>query len=228
MARGKKDAVPGPTQTLHADPFRLERTSLWEAVLGMLAAGVCHVFLPDQLVIGPSWLLLAIEGVLLLPLVFLLFTGHMLLHKTLYPLLLTLLGVLTLSLASNIALLIITMVRNKNATILLRAAILLWGSNVLVFGLWYWHIDGGGPMKRQSGESQTADFLFPQQETNHPPGWIPCFLDYLFLAFTGATALSPTEMFPLTSRAKALMMGEALLSLLVVAVPAVSQFHLPW
>ena len=83
-------------------------------------------------------------------------------------------------------------------------------------------------MKRLQSANQAADFLFPQQEDGNPTGWLPCFLDYLFLAFTGATALSPTEMFPLTQRAKALMMIEALLTLLVVLVPTISQFHLPW
>ncbi|GHO63573.1 hypothetical protein KSC_024650 [Ktedonobacter sp. SOSP1-52] len=163
-----------------------------------------------------------------MPIVFTLLTERGLPYKTLHPLLLTLLGVLTLGLASSIALLLITVVGNKYATILLRAAILLWGSNVLIFGLWYWQIDGGGPVKRHRSGSPAADFLFPQQENGNPTGWRPGFLDYLFLAFTGATALSPTEMFPLTQRAKALMMIEALLSLLVVAVPAISEFHLPW
>jgi hypothetical protein len=139
-----------------------------------------------------------------------------------------LLGVLTLGLASGMVLLIITVVTNKNATILLRSALLLWCSNILVFGLWYWHIDGGGPVKRQQSGSQAADFRFSQQEDGNPTGWIPCFLDYLFLAFTGATALGPADISPLTHRAKALMMIEALLSLLVVLVPTVSQFHLPW
>ncbi|GHO47185.1 hypothetical protein KSX_53480 [Ktedonospora formicarum] len=163
-----------------------------------------------------------------MPIAFTLLTERGLPYKTLHPLLLTLLGVLTFGLASSIALLLITVIINKYATILLRAAILLWGSNVLIFGLWYWQIDGGGPVKRHRSDSQAADFLFPQQENGNPTGWIPGFLDYLFLAFTGATALSPTEMFPLTQRAKALMMIEALLSLLVVAVPAISEFHLPW
>lgn len=195
----------------------------------MLAVGILHAFLPPKLLIGPSWLLLAIEAVFLLPIVFLLLTKSRLLYnKTLYTLLLTLLGILTLGLASDMVLLIITVVANKNATILLRSALLLWGSNILVFGLWYWHIDSGGPVKRQQSGSQAVDFLFPQQEDGNPTGWIPCFLDYLFLAFTGATALGPTDMSPLTHRAKALMMVEALLSLLVVLVPTVSEFHLPW
>ena len=83
-------------------------------------------------------------------------------------------------------------------------------------------------MKLQQSGSQAADFLFAQQEDGNPTGWIPCFLDYLFLAFTGATTLGPADISPLTHRAKALMMIEALLSLLVVLVPTVSQFHLPW
>src|SRR5205814_5793216 len=105
------------------------------------------------------------------------------------------------------------------ATILLRSALLLWCSNVLIFGLWYWQIDGGGPVKRHQPGSQAADFLFPQQEDGNPTGWIPHFLDYLFLAFTGATALGPADISPLTQRAKALMMIEVLLCLLVVLVP---------
>jgi hypothetical protein len=194
----------------------------------MLAVGILHAFLPPKLLIGPAWLLLAIEAVFLVPIVFLLLTKYRLLHKTLHLLLLMLLGVLTLGLASGMVLLIITVVTNKNATILLRSALLLWCSNILVFGLWYWQIDGGGPVKRQQSGSQAADFRFSQQEDGNPTGWIPCFLDYLFLAFTGATALGPADISPLTHRAKALMMIEALLSLLVVLVPTVSQFHLPW
>jgi len=212
----------------HSDQIRFKRASLWEALLGMLAVGILHAFLPPKLLIGPAWLLLAIEAVFLVPIVFLLLTKYRLLHKTLHLLLLMLLGVLTLGLASGMVLLIITVVTNKNATILLRSALLLWCSNILVFGLWYWQIDGGGPVKRQQSGSQAADFRFSQQEDGNPTGWIPCFLDYLFLAFTGATALGPADISPLTHRAKALMMIEALLSLLVVLVPTVSQFHLPW
>lgn len=224
MARGKK----GPAQTPHVDQNRLNSPSLGGTMLGMLAVGVLYVFLPTKLLIGQPWLLLAIEAVFLLPIGFTLLSGRGLPYKTLQPLLLTLLGVLTVSLASGLVLLVITAVANKYAPILLRSALLLWGSTVLIFGLWYWQIDGGGPVKRRQPGSQAADFLFPQQEDGNPTGWIPGFMDYLFLAFTGATAHSPTEMFPLTPRAKALMMIEALLSVLVVVVPAVSEFHLPW
>ena len=228
MAQGKKGVAVDPAHMSPSDHARLKRPSLWEAMLSMLAVGVLYAFLPTKLLIGPAWLLLAIDAVFLLPIAFTLLTEHGLPYQTLHPLLLTLLGVLTLGLASAIALLIITVIGNKYATILLRSAILLWSSNILVFGLWYWQIDSGGPVKRQQSDSQVEDFLFPQQENGNPPGWTPCFLDYLFLAFTGAIALSPTEMFPLTQRAKILMMIEILLALLVVAIPTISEFHLPW
>ncbi|HEY1350333.1 MAG TPA: hypothetical protein VGF67_11985 [Ktedonobacteraceae bacterium] len=228
MAREKQGSAIDPDQMPHSDQFRLKRPSLWEVILGMLTVGVFYAFLPTRLLLGPPWLLLAIEAVCLLPIGFTLLTERGLPYKTLHPLLLTLLGVLTISLASGIVLLVITAVGNKYATTLLRSAILLWGSTVLVFALWYWQIDSGGPVKRHQSNSQAADFLFPQQENGNPTGWIPGFMDYLFMAFTGATARSPTETYPLTSRAKVLMMIEALLSVLVVVVPAVSEFHLPW
>jgi hypothetical protein len=229
MAQSKKESTGGPAQLPPSVRQRLDRPSLWGAMVGMLAVGVFHLFLPPGLLITPAWLLLAVEAVFLLPMAFSLLSRHGLPYTSLHILLHLLLGVLTLVLVCDIALLLITVIGNKYATVLLRAALLLWCSQVLVFGLWYWRIDGGGPVKRQQEHSPGAgDFLFPQQENGNPTGWMPCFLDYLFVAFTGATALSPTEMFPLTARAKALLMIEALLSLLVVAVPAVSQFHLPW
>lgn len=103
---------------------------------------------------------------------------------------------------------------------LLRSAALLWLSNILVFALWYWELDGGGPTKRHATGHQAADFMFPQQENGNDGSWAPHFLDYVFLAFTGATALSPTDTMPLTRLAKALMMVEALTALLVLSILA--------
>ncbi len=189
MARGKNVSAVDPAHMPHSDQFRLNRPSLWEAMPGMLAVGILHAFLPAKLLLGPAWLLLAVEAVFLLPIILTLLTERGLPYKMFHPLLLALLSVLTLGLASGIVLLIITVVGNKHATILLRAALLLWGSIVLIFGLWYWQIDGGGPEKRHQSGSQAADFLFPQQENGNPTGWIPCFLDYLFLAFTPVNAI---------------------------------------
>jgi uncharacterized membrane protein len=186
----------------------------------MLAVGVLYAFLPQKLLIGPGWLLLVIEVALLLPLIFTLLSGRGLPRKAIRPLIFTLLGVLTVALAIGIVLLVITLPGDKSATILLRAAALLWCSNVLVFGLWYWQFDGGGPVKRRQSGHEATDFMFPQQTTGNKTGWGPRFLDYLFLAFTGATALSPADTFPLTRPAKALMMIEALLSMTIILLLA--------
>lgn len=207
-------------QTPPPDEFRLSKIPIWEAILGMLAVGVLFLFLPSKLLVGPAWLLLTIEAVFLLPIMLTILTGYGLPHKSLRPLLLTLLGVLTLALASSIVLLLITLPGDKYATNLLRAAAILWCSNILVFGLWYWQIDGGGPVRRHASGHQAADFMFPQQVDGNTTGWTPRFLDYLFLAFTGSTALSPADTFPLTRPAKALMMIEALLSMLIIVLLA--------
>src|SRR5438132_460730 len=116
----------------------------------------------------------------------------------------------------GVALLILALSKVTLATNLLRSAVLLWLFNILVFALWYWELDGGGPWKRHLSGHRAADFQFPQQA--HGKSWAPHFFDYLFLAFTGATALSPADTNPLTTTAKALMMLEAVLSLTIVGL----------
>ena len=89
---------------------------------------------------------------------------------------------------------------------LLYSGLLLCGCNVLMFALWYWEIDGGGPEQRRESDHQAADFLFPQQMVGLDENWAPHFFDYLYVAFTGSTAFSPTDTMPLSHRAKFLMM----------------------
>jgi uncharacterized membrane protein len=99
------------------------------------------------------------------------------------------------------------------------ASVPIWLTNVIVFGLWYWELDRGGPAKRQQSERRQPDFLFPQMSTpGASPGWTPDFLDYLYTSFTNATAFSPTDTMPLTAWAKLLMMVQSLASLVTVAV----------
>lgn len=194
----------------------------WAALFGTLAIGLLYLFLPDKLIFGPSWLLLAIEGVLLLPFIISWITGYKLPHITIRILALILLGITTIALAIGIVLLIQTLPGNGRGVNLLQSAAVLWSFNILVFALWYFEIDGGGPLKRHLAGYKAADFMFPQQQ---PSGgldehWCPLFLDYVFLAFTGATALSPADTLPLTQKAKALMMIEALLSMTVILLLA--------
>ncbi len=107
---------------------------------------------------------------------------------------------------------------------LLLDAVNIWVTNVVIFALWYWALDRGGPAGRGMVKHPQIDFLFTQQQSalQNPEwaNWSPGFIDYLFLAFTNATAFSPADTFPLTARAKLLMMAEASISLTTIAVVA--------
>ena len=186
------------------------------ALVAILLTGLLYLVLPPNVIIGPNWLLLVVEGVFVVPLVIDVLTAWNLSHTARRILVLVPLGVSTLALVAGIVLFVLTLPTNKHATNLLRAAALLWSFNILVFALWYWEVDGGGPWKRHLAGHRAADFLFPQQASGER--WVPHFLDYLFVAFTGATALSPTDTYPLTRLAKMLMMFEAVLSLIVIGI----------
>ena len=186
------------------------------AIAGMLLTGLLYLALPPDVTVGPNWLLLVVEGVFLVPLAIDALTAWNLPHRARRLLVLLPLGVSTLALVSGVVLFVLTLPAERHAANLLRAAALLWCFNILVFALWYWEVDGGGPWKRHLSREEAPDFLFPQQAAGKR--WIPHFLDYLFLAFTAATALSPADTYPLTRAAKMLMMVEALLSLAVVGI----------
>jgi hypothetical protein len=99
------------------------------------------------------------------------------------------------------------------------ASVPIWLTNVIVFGLWYWELDRGGPALRQQAHHRRPDFLFPQMSTpGSAPGSPPGFLDYPYTSFTNATAFSPTDTMSLTAWAKLLMMLQSLASLVTVGV----------
>ncbi len=106
---------------------------------------------------------------------------------------------------------------------LILEAIKIWLINVLVFALWYWLFDRGGPGDRIWPWSRRPDFVFPQMQMSTELAsehWTPNFIDYLYLSFTNSTAFSPTDTLPMTSWAKVLMLVQALISLLTVAIVA--------
>ncbi len=92
----------------------------------------------------------------------------------------------------------------------------------MVFSLWFWELDGGGPHKRHSEGYRANDFAFPQSAlgVHHERGWIPGDIDYLFVAFTASSPFSPTDTLVLSHRAKILMMIQALISISTLAVLA--------
>jgi uncharacterized membrane protein len=96
----------------------------------------------------------------------------------------------------------------------------IWLTNVIVFALWYWEFDRGGPAARALGVRQYPDFMFPQMSSPDlaPPDWEPAYADYLYLAFTNASAFSPTDVMPLSRWAKLAMTIQSVISIVTVAL----------
>lgn len=194
----------------------------WHVIIGIFTLGILYAALPARYTLGPGWVPLVIEVVLCIPFLLEHFTNFTLSLRVRRTLAFVLLAIVTLGLMSAVTFLILTLANNTptQAIQLLRTAALLWVSNILVFSLWYWEVDGGGPEKRHNTGHKAVDLMFPQQTDGNTSGWVPHFLDYVFVAFTGATALSPTDTYPLTRAAKGLMMIEAIVSLIVIVLLA--------
>ena len=193
----------------------------WPAFVAMLAAAFVYLALPEPLSLGPSWLLLAVVFVLLIPIVAAHRRGH---HNISHALTFIANAVITVALIASLILLIQGLPAHREAPkALLRSASALWITNILVFALWYWKLDAGGPLGRDRGRGRLeSSFLFPQMLTqNGPkPSWSPRFMDYLFLAFNTSTAFSPTDTAVLSRWAKLGMMLQAIISLTIVALLA--------
>jgi hypothetical protein len=197
------------------------REPRWPAVVAMLAAGCVYWALPEPLSVGPSWMLLAIILVLAIPLVISNHQGHFNVARILT---FTVNGAITIGMVASLAFLIQGIPHHREpAQTLLRAATALWVTNVLVFALWYWKLDGGGPLNRETRRGRIeSSFLFPQMlsQDGGDTSWSPRFMDYLFLAFNTSTAFSPTDTAVLSRWAKAGMMTQSLISLTIVALLA--------
>jgi hypothetical protein len=118
----------------------------------------------------------------------------------------------------------------KSGSQLLLKAFTVWTTNVITFGLWFWAVDRGGPVRRDGPSPPKPDFLFPQLDDPPlaEPGWRPTLLDYMYVSFTNSIAFSPTDVMPLSHRAKVLMFFESSLSsvtILLVAARAVNIFR---
>jgi hypothetical protein len=144
---------------------------------------------------------------------------------------LALIGLISLANALLLLAVIASLVRGdeKSGAQLLLKALTVWGTNVITFGLWFWEVDRGGPVRRLEPDPPSPDFQFPQMENPQlaEPGWRSRLVDYLYVSFTNSIAFSPTDAMPLTRRAKMLMLIESSLSsltVLLVAARAVNIF----
>jgi uncharacterized membrane protein len=197
------------------------REPRWPAFVAMLGASGVYWALPEPLSLGPSWLLLAIILILLVPLVISSHRGRFDIARILT---FAANGFITLAMIISLAFLIQGIPQHRETpTAMLRSAAALWITNVLVFALWYWKLDAGGPLGRDHATGAIkSSFLFPQMLTQEggDPRWSPHFMDYLFLAFNTSTAFSPTDTAVLSRWAKIGMMLQALISLTIVALLA--------
>ena len=194
----------------------------WQALLALIAVGGIYLALPTSLVVGPIWLLPTLIFVLLVPTV----VSHRMGRRSLNRVLgVTINSIMTLALIGSVILLVRGLPSHKeNPLSLLLSGGELWLTNVLVFALWYWRLDGGGPTRRQErNEFGSRSFLFPQMQVERDERarfscepWRPRFVDYLFVAFTQSSTFGPTDA-PLLARwAKVLTMIQIAISLSIV------------
>jgi hypothetical protein len=185
---------------------------LWPAQLAVAVAIALHLTLSDKIVIGPRWLIPAVEGLLLLTLV----VSTPWRAKGVQPerhrrLLWAILALVTVTYLVSLGLLTHFLITGGKAGghALLGSGVVLWVTNILLFAVIYWELDGGGPFDRSAKKKFWADFEFPQQDnpniTPRHSDWRPTFLDYLYTALTNATAFSPTDTMPITQTSKVLM-----------------------
>jgi len=198
-----------------AEPF-------WPAQVTILVAIGLQLLLPERLTVGPTWLIPALEGALLIGMF--MATPNQLEHEH-RARRRAALGLTAFVSAANIFSLgalahFLLHHSTPNGEELIVAGVLIWLTNFLIFGLWYWELDRGGPGRRAAGDDGAPDFLFPQMNDDRiePTGWRPQFIDYLYVSLTNAAAFSPTDTMPLTPMAKSVMGVQSLVSIVTIGL----------
>jgi uncharacterized membrane protein len=196
----------------------------WQAAVATAVAVALQYPLPGRVVlVHPVWLLPTLQGLMLIALVMANPRRINVQSRAIRVLGLTLAALLSLANAWSVARLVIGLVQGtagNSAGSLLITGGTIWLINVIVFGLWYWEFDRGGPVARAHATRTYPDFQFVQMASPQlaPPDWEPTFPDYLYLSFTNATAFSPTDTMPLSRWAKMGMTAQAAVSIVTVAL----------
>jgi uncharacterized membrane protein len=196
--------------------------SFWPAQLTLLAAIGLQLALPERLTAGPSWLVPALEGALLVGLS--VATPRQLEHEHTGRRRSAISLTALVSAANVFSLVELThfLLHHEvsNGRQLIVSGVLIWLTNFLIFALWYWEMDRGGPGRRAAGHDGPPDFLFPQMNDDRiqPSDWRPRFIDYLYVSLTNAAAFSPTDTMPLTPTAKSVMGAQSIVSLVTIGL----------
>jgi hypothetical protein len=226
------ESAKHPRPTRAALEQAVEGVLWWPSALTLVVLGLAYSLVSERLTLGPPRLVLGVVVIALALLYLLRWRG---LYMWRRPVAFSMLVVVTLAVgASAVFLLVSSSVADISALELLRDALLLWASNILTFALWYWEVDGGGPVRRRlRGSPPSTDFAFPPQQQaalsgNKDLDWSPQLVDYVFLAFTSSSTFGPTDTLVMARRAKVLMMLQASLSLVIfggVVARAVGNLH---
>lgn len=226
--RGQPVCVAKQNASTYADEPR------WHAALAVLVALALYVTLPNKLTFGPVWIFPALVLGVLIPLL-VLSPKRLLEMRVQRVLSIALIATVNLFNIISVVRLVLGILDSSHPAgyhaptghELLVAGGEIWLTNILVYALWFWELDAGGPEPRSHERSALtfpdADFLFPQMLVGDrlvcvKDTWKPRFFDYVYLAFTNALAFSPTDVMPLTQTAKFLMIAEASTSFVTIAV----------
>jgi uncharacterized membrane protein len=218
IARRVQDAIIDPTTELISRSIE----SFGPPITAIVVAILLQASLPER--VGQlRWVFVALSAVLLVVVAFVNPRQIEQRHKPLRGVMLVLVAALSLGNAISGAQLVVDLVNGKGITdagTLLRTGGAIWLTNVIVFSLWYWLFDRGGPYARVQHDDPYPAFMFPQMDQKEyaPPEWKPEYVDYLYLAFTNALAFSPTDVMPLKHWAKLTMLVQSLVSLMIAVL----------
>ncbi len=187
-------------------------------LIAVVAVMALQLAIPKDYTLVPRWPLVVLEGLLLLAL--LAINPRVMTRRTRFGRYTTwvLLAAITLDNTLSAVVLAVGILsgdESNDAAVLLGSGASIIVTNVIVFGIWYWELDRGGPFARRAGERPYPDFLFPQMTTPHvaEPDWRPTFVDYLYVSVTNVMAFSPTDTMPLARWAKMMMTVQAIVAL---------------
>jgi len=202
--------------------FADHRFPLWPAQVTVGVALALDLGLPEKLTLGPRWLLPVFEGLLVVGLSVFSPRPRLGSLKLRRRVTLSMIGLVSATNLYSLGFLVHFLLRGGKAGghELVLAGVVLWGTNVLLFGLWFWELDRGGQLRRLLDRDAKPDFLFPQMADPRfaADDWQPGLIDYLYVSLTNATAFSPTDTMPLTQVAKVLMSVQSLAALITVGL----------
>lgn len=201
-----------------ANPWRESR---WPPLVALFVAAVLEVTLPGDLILGGGWIRWIIP-VLVAVLIVISAVSPVEETDRRRRIGVTVAALVTIANAGAIGALVYGIVAEAGfeGKYLIVAALQVWFTNMIVFAVWFWEIDGGGPRHRALAPPGPHEYLFAQYTLPEPWTWRPAFWDYLYVSFTNSVSFAPADVLPLRHRMKLLMALESLLSLMVILIIA--------